>query len=173
MGQEARRQPGVAATRASDGSGDFEFSDTAEPGVYTRPALRPADQVGLFAVNLDSYESDLVYLADGPADETAAQRQTAVVAELKARLGQPPLVSYVDDPSTLVRGAGQEPAAGSSCGTSCWWWCCSSALFEPWLANQISGRLYARNRQGTRRARSAAGRADRKPAPPVAEGVRG
>ncbi len=131
------------AMRASDGSGDFEWADTVEPGVYTVLRSDQQTQIGLFAVNLDSYESDLVYLSDGPDDETPEQRRTAVMKELKTRLGQAPFVGYIDDPSTL------NDALGKSQGGFKLWdivllVVLMIALFEPWLANQISGRLFSK-----------------------------
>jgi hypothetical protein len=131
----------VPASRSADGSGAFEFADTAEPGVY---AVLKGDQetrVGLFAVNLESYESDLNYLG-GEAGEPPAD-QAAVAADLKARLGNAPLVTYVSDPSELG-----EALAGGGRGFRLWDVLLVVVLligvFEPWLANQISARLYAR-----------------------------
>ena len=107
----------AAASRAGDGSGDFEWSDTAEPGIYTVLASDQQTQVGLFAVNLDSYESDLTYLSDGLEGETAEQRRTIVVADLKARLGRPR-----SSATSTTRPRSPTPSAGagadSSCGTS-------------------------------------------------------
>jgi Aerotolerance regulator N-terminal/von Willebrand factor type A domain len=133
----------AAASRANDGSGAFEWADTVEPGVYTVLRSDQRTRVGLFAVNLDSYESDLVYLSDGPEEETAEQRRTAVIVELKSRLGQAPLVSYIDDPTMLT------DALGKSRGGMKLWdivllVVLLIALFEPWLANQISGRLFSK-----------------------------
>lgn len=133
----------VAALRASDGSGDFEFADTLSPGVYAVLRSDQETRVGLFAVNLDTYESDLTYLDDSASDDSPAEREAAVVAELKARLGQPPLVSYIADPSTL-----EDDAGGGRRGIKLWdlvlLVVLLIGLFEPWLANQISSRLYAR-----------------------------
>ena len=133
----------AAVTRASDGSGYFEWADTVEPGIYTILRSDQQTPVGLFAVNLDSYESDLAYLSDGREDATLAQRHEAVVAELKSRLGQALLVSYIDDPSNLTEALGKGP------GTYKLWdivllLVLLIALFEPWLANQISGRLFSK-----------------------------
>lgn len=132
----------VIAPMASDGSGNFDFADTLEPGVY---AVLRSDQemrVGLFAVNLDTYESDLTYLDEPLPDEASAAHVKRVEAELKGRLGGAPLVSYLKD-------AGQAPATlGGSSGRYELWYgllilVLLVGLFEPWLANQISSRLYA------------------------------
>ncbi len=99
--------------------------------------------MGLFAVNLDTYESDLTYLDDPLSDESVKDRTIRVVAELQSRLGQPPLVSYVDDPSTLADALG-----GGRRSLKLWdillVFVLLIGLFEPWLANQISRRLYGR-----------------------------
>ncbi len=133
----------VVASRASDGSGGFEFTDTLEPGVYTVLRSDQETRVGLFAVNLDSYESDLSYLDESLTDENANDRNVRMVAELKDRLGQPPLVSYVDDPAMLTDVAG-----GSGRALKLWdlilFVVLLVGLLEPWLANQISRRLYGR-----------------------------
>jgi hypothetical protein len=133
----------VIAPRASDGTGAFEFTDTLEPGVYTVLRSDQESRVGLFAVNLDSYESDLCYLDEPMSDESPAERNARVIAELKERLGQPPLVSYVDDPATLADAIGTGRR-----GLKLWdivlVVVLLVGLFEPLLANQISRRLYGR-----------------------------
>ncbi|MFO0880375.1 MAG: BatA domain-containing protein [Gemmataceae bacterium] len=133
----------VAAVRASDGSGDFEFTETGLPGVYTVLGSDQEKRLSLFACNLDTYESDLAYLDEPVAGEDSAAQESAVVADLKARLGQPPLVRYIADPASLATGMG-----GSGGGWKLWdlvlLVVLCVALFEPWLANQISARLYAR-----------------------------
>jgi hypothetical protein len=126
----------VAATRGDD-SGAFTFSDTHEPGVYTVLKADQETRVGLFAVNLESYESDLTYLGTGDND---------VVKDLQVRLGQPPLVTYVDDPGKLSDALG-----GSGRAFKLWdvilVVVLLIGLFEPWLANQISIRLYGKPRE--------------------------
>jgi hypothetical protein len=130
------------APRASDGSGAFELADTFVPGVYTVLRSDQETRVGLFAVNLETYESDLRYLDEPLIDETTKERTERVVAELKERLGQPPLVSYVDDPGALGDTLGQGG------GLRLWSFLLVVVLliglFEPALANQISRRLYGR-----------------------------
>src|SRR5262249_39188882 len=91
----------VVAPRSSDGSGSFDFTDTTTPGVYAVLRSDQETRVGLFAVNLDTYESDLSYLDEELSSESREERIRNVTEELKARLGQPPLLSYVDDPSAL------------------------------------------------------------------------
>jgi hypothetical protein len=131
------------APRASDGSGTYEFTDTLEPGIYTILRSDQQTRVGLFAVNLDSYESDLSYLDEPLSDESSTERNARVVAELKERLGRPPLVSYVDDPCTLADAMGTGRR-----GLKLWdivlVVVLLVGLIEPWLANQISRRLYGR-----------------------------
>jgi hypothetical protein len=133
----------VIAPRASDGSGAFEFTDTLDPGVYTVLRSNQDTRIGLFAVNLDTYESDLTYLDEPLIDEDGKDRNARVVAELKSRLGQPPLVSYVDDPARLADAVG-----GGGRAFRLWDLVLIVVLlvglFEPWLANQISRRLYGK-----------------------------
>jgi hypothetical protein len=135
----------VVAPRASDGSSAFEFTDTLVPGVYTVLRSDQDTRVGMFAVNLETYESDLSYLDEERPGEDSAARAKAVVAELKSRLGQPPLLSYVDDPGTFATEGG-----GGWGGFKLWWVVLCVVLvicvFEPWLANQISARLFGRQR---------------------------
>jgi hypothetical protein len=162
----------VVAPRASDGSGTFEFTDTVEPGVYSVLRSDQETRVGLFAVNLDSYESHLTYLDEPLSDESAKDHNARVLAELKERLGQPPLVSYVKDPATLADAVGSGRR-----GMKLWDLVLIVVLlvglFEPWLANQISRRLYGRP-GSTPVALGASGTAPRvmvETAQPVAEGV--
>jgi len=134
----------AVALRSNDGSGDFEFSDTLVPGVYTVLKNDRETSVGLFAVNVETYESDLSYLDDDFTDLSGEDQRSAIEAELKSRLGQPPLVRYIADVNTLADELGR-----SGGGLKLWdvllVVVLFIALFEPWLANQISARLYARN----------------------------
>jgi hypothetical protein len=133
----------VVAPRSSDGSGAFEFSDTLEPGIYTVLRSDQQTRIGLFAVNLDTYESDLSYLDEPLIEEAEKDRSERIVAELKERLGQPQLVSYVADPALLTEAVG-----GERRGMKLWTFLLVVVLlvglFEPWLANQISRRLYGK-----------------------------
>jgi hypothetical protein len=135
----------VAVPRSNDGSGTFEFTETAMPGVYTVLASDQETRLGMFAVNLESHESDLRYL-DASADEPPAQRRVRVEDDLKATLGQPPLLTYVEDVSGL-----EDALGGSRRGWKLWDLVLIVVLliglFEPWLANQISARLYAKPKE--------------------------
>jgi hypothetical protein len=142
------RKPGgavVTAERGPGGDGGFLFNETEQPGVYTvlGPDQKP---VAMFAVNLDSYESDLTYLDDVLAgDRTANERTAAVEAGLKDLLGRP-VITYVADPDKAA-----EAAAGTGRGRGLWEWVLlvvlAIGLLEPWLANRISLRLYGRPRE--------------------------
>ena len=126
-------------------TGGLTFARADQPGVY---ALVTPEQkeVGLFAVNLDGYESDLTYLDDLWTQELdnpdAAGRDKAILAGLKQQLNRP-LVSYVADPTRI-----EESVAGAGHGVRLWDWILWVVLvigvFEPYLANQISARLIAR-----------------------------
>jgi hypothetical protein len=130
----------VVAPLASDGSGAHEFTDTATPGVYAVLGADHETRVGLFAVNLDTYESDLSYLDEELPGESREERAKAVTEELKTRLGAPPLLTYVDDPSALAEGGGG--GAGWKLWTGLLILVLLIAIFEPYLANQISSRLF-------------------------------
>ncbi len=133
----------VVAPRASDGSAAFEFTDTHTPGVYTVLRSDQETRVGMFAVNLETYESDLAYLDEELPGEDGKERANAVVNELKARLGQPPLLSYVEDVGQLA-----EEGGGGRGGLKLWtallWLVLLIGVFEPYLANQISARLFSK-----------------------------
>jgi hypothetical protein len=144
------KKPNGAVATASPSGDDpstFLFNETAQPGVYS--VLTP-DQKGnaaLFAINLDSYESDLTYLddvlanrPDAPADGTRAEK---VEAGLKALMNRP-LVTFIEDPSKV----GEATAARHD--RPLWDYflvvVLAIGLFEPWLANRISARLYGKPR---------------------------
>ena len=161
------------APRASDGSGAFEFADTHTPGVYTLLRSDQETRLGMFAVNLETYESDLAYLDEEQPGEDANERARVVVDELKARLGQPPLVNYVDDPGKL-----SEEGMGGRQGFKLWtvllWLVLLIGVIEPWLANQISARLFGRPGAKPVLGTSAGGatpRLEMERAAPAAEGV--
>ena len=59
MVQEARRRKVGRPPQPATARTAFVFTDTAQPGIYTVLRSDQKDAVGLFAVNLDSYESDL------------------------------------------------------------------------------------------------------------------
>jgi hypothetical protein len=68
-----------------------------------------------------------------------------VVKEIKARLGNAPLVSYVDDPAQLGEAL-ERGARGFRLWDAVLIVVLLIGLFEPWLANQISARLYGKPR---------------------------
>jgi hypothetical protein len=129
------------------------YADTAQAGVYSVLG----DKTGngpLFAVNLEGYESDLTYLddvlADREDDRQYPSREAKVEAGLRGLLpGRPPeLISYVDDPGRVA-----DVSLAARRGVKLWdivlLVVLVIALFEPWLANRISMRLYARPRELT------------------------
>ena len=135
----------ASARLISDEGAGFEFADTGQPGIYTM--LRPEQQetAGLFAVNLDGYESNLTYLDDVLDEEISAAEASVeerMVAALKNRWNRP-LVSYVASPAELG-----DPLSSTRHGYKLWDYVLIAVLliglFEPWLANRISVRLYGR-----------------------------
>jgi uncharacterized membrane protein len=143
-----KRPDGVVGTAvpADDGNG-FVFTDTARAGVYTILAPDRNGTAGLFAANLERGESDLTYLDDSLAENAgeSADRAAAVEKGLTKLLGRP-LVTYVDDPARVG-----EVIGGGRAGFRLWdgilFVVLALALFEPWLANRISGRLYGKPRE--------------------------
>jgi von Willebrand factor type A domain/Aerotolerance regulator N-terminal len=134
-----------AATGNDAQTGELLFSRTDQPGVYS--LVTPEQkELGLFAVNLDNYESDLTYLDEQWAAEVdtadAAGRRAAILAGLKQQVNRP-LVSFVADPTQV-----NDLQAGAGRGLRLWDWILVVvlliAVFEPFLANQISTRLIAR-----------------------------
>jgi hypothetical protein len=127
------------------------FADTSQPGVYTVLGEKK-ETSPLFAVNLEGYESDLTYLddvlADRDDDRPYPSREAKVEAGLRGLLpGRPPeLITYVDDPDRVA-----DVSLGARRGVKLWdivlLVVLVIALFEPWLANRISMRLYARPRE--------------------------
>jgi hypothetical protein len=136
---------GVATlVRGAEGSGVFLFNETEEPGVYT--VITPEQKkIAEFAVNLDSYESDLTYLDDVlAADATGSERVSLVEDGLKDLMKRP-VVTFVADPAKVA-----DVGAGAGRGRGLWDWflviVLLIGLFEPWLANRISVRLYGKPR---------------------------
>jgi hypothetical protein len=134
----------TSARLVNDESPAFEFSATDQPGIYTLQKPDQTSPVGQFAVNLDGYESDLTYLDDALEGESADTPETRMLAALKERWDRP-VVSYVSSPSELT-----DPLAGARHGYKLWDYVLIVVLliglFEPWLANRISARLYGRPR---------------------------
>jgi hypothetical protein len=126
-------------TATGDPDRPLVFEDTAVPGIYT---LNPDNEkkTQLFAVNLESFESKLDYLA--PPENEAMPRE-AMEAILKEKLPNRPLLSFVADPGQV-----NEVSMSARRGTRLWdtilWIVLIVALFEPWLANRISVLHYAR-----------------------------
>src|SRR5262249_46187724 len=142
------------AAMSNDPDRPLAFTDTAQPGIYTLvtpgkkeaaatdpPAGRQTDP--LFAVNLESYESKLVYLDDvlatPPESGSASPRERAAKMEagLKERLPGRPLLTYVEDARQLA-----DVSLAARRGIRLWDLVLAVvlvlALFEPWLANRIS-----------------------------------
>jgi hypothetical protein len=126
------------------------FTDTTQPGIYTLLGDK-ADKAPQLAVNLDAYESRLTYLDDAFSgqDRAATDRSERIEAGLKEYLPGRPLVNYVADSS----GIGEASLAARR-GFKLWdvvlVIVLAIALFEPWLANRISLRHYARPKEGER-----------------------
>ncbi len=133
-----RKPDDKLVTAERDGGGSFLCADTALPGIYTVLKSDQKTTVGLFAVNVEGHESDLTYLDEGAGKE-------GVEKELKERLGGPPIVTYVEDAGQLGNALG-----GGRRGFRLWdvvlVVVLLIGLFEPWLANQISARLYGKPR---------------------------
>jgi hypothetical protein len=138
----------AAAVTGDDPTHPLVFAETLLPGIYAIDPDRK-DKAPLFAVNLEGYESDLTYLDDVLADRATAQsypsRQAKIEAGLKELLPGRPLVRYVEDPAKV----GEVLSQGN--GLALWdmglWLVLLIGLFEPWLANRISLRLYGRPRE--------------------------
>jgi hypothetical protein len=158
------------ATMTRDADKPLEFTETEQAGVYT---LHPGhkNRMQKFAVNLDPFESRLTYLDDllaarssAGAAEPADQR---VQAGFKEFLPGRPLVHFVGNPSHVVQAS--EEARGS---INLWWtllWVVLVlVLFEPWLANRISVRHYAKPRDLSQAEVPRTGRWGRLPASEIA-----
>jgi uncharacterized membrane protein len=134
-----------------DAEHPLAFADTGQAGIYTLLGERK-ENAPLFAVNLEGYESDLTYLDDVLADRDDGRQNPSRAARVEAGLrellpGRPPeLITYVEDPAQV-----NDVALGARRGVKLWdivlFVVLILALFEPWLANRISMRLYARPRE--------------------------
>jgi hypothetical protein len=137
-------------TASDDPDQPLVFTDTAQPGVYHLMGADKKTGAGLIAVNLDNYESDLRYLddvlADWPQTPDFASREAKIEAGFKQLLGGQPLVTYVHDPRRVA-----DVALTARRGLKLWdvvlWVVLAIALVEPWLANRISLRHYARPKE--------------------------
>ncbi len=132
---------------ASDDSGSLVCADTGQPGVYALYAPGRQDLSQYFAANLDRYESDLTYLddsfADGSAASAGASRDALVEQGFRQRLPGRPLIAYVSNPARAIDLA-QSMRRGIRLWDILLMAALACALFEPWLANRISMRHYAR-----------------------------
>jgi hypothetical protein len=127
------------------------LEDTVEPGVYSIAASKGGDDEERFAVNLESYESDLRYLDDVFAEQDGASaktgRQERIASGFAGLLPQNPLVTFVAD-----AGSVGEASLVARRGFKLWDLFLAVvlgiALFEPWFANRISMRMYLRANEG-------------------------
>ncbi|HMC66878.1 MAG TPA: BatA domain-containing protein [Gemmataceae bacterium] len=152
IGQGSVRKPDGTLgypTMTTDPEQPLVFTDTTQPGIYSLVAPNKQETAALFAVNLDRYESDLTYLDDVFAEgEEGHGRQAKIEAAFKKLLPghSAEMVYYVDDP-----GRTAEMALSARRGFKLWdiilVIVLAIALFEPWLANRISLRHYARPQQ--------------------------
>lgn len=138
------------AQRTEDPDVPFAFHDTAQAGIY-RVTGQNGESAQLFAVNLDGYESDLTYLDDVLAekgDQKSASRDEKIQEGFQELLGGRKLVAYVDDPDRLA-----DASLGARRGIKLWDIVLGIvlilALFEPWLANWISMKHYAKPKEVT------------------------
>jgi hypothetical protein len=137
-------------TTTDDPETPLLFTDTVQPGIYHLTGTDKQADAGLIAVNLDNYESDLRYLddvlADWPQTPDEGSREAKIEAGFKKLLGDQPLVTYVNDPGRVA-----EVALTARRGLKLWdvvlWIVLAIALVEPWLANRISLRHYARPKE--------------------------
>jgi hypothetical protein len=123
------------------------LDDTAQPGVYSIVSPQGKDDEERFAVNLESYESDLVYLDDVFAESSEANatggRDDRIASGFAGLLPRNPLVTFVADPGQL-REASHRARRGLELWDIMLATVLGIALFEPWFANRISLRMYLR-----------------------------
>jgi hypothetical protein len=123
----------------------FVFPDTTQPGVYTLHSSEQKTPVGMFAVNLENVESDLTYLDDviaGTEEPAGAERNERIEKELQRQMNRP-LVVYLDSSTQLESGL-DTLRQGVQLWNVLLWIVLVIGLFEPWLANRISARLYGK-----------------------------
>jgi hypothetical protein len=166
-----RKPDGKTATaeRGTEDDPAFLFNETREPGIYTALAGDQKTPAALFAVNLDPAESNLSYL-----DDAAAAQGKTPEEMLALKWAERPLVRYVAEADKVG-----EFAAGAGAGRQLWDYflivVLVLGLFEPWLANRISARLYGQARPAPEVALPLPGavvRAAPQPSPAVVEGSR-
>jgi hypothetical protein len=135
------------AVSSDESANTLEYSDTTEPGIYSLYASGQKQAAQLFVANLDGPESDLTYmdeeLAEREAEASYASREAKIEAGFKEILPGRPLVYYVADAE-----AATDVAVTAYRGLKLWDYLLAGvlmiALFEPWFANRISLRHYAR-----------------------------
>jgi hypothetical protein len=137
-------------TTTNDPENPVVFTDTVSPGIYTLTAPDKKEKPAQIAVNLDSYESNLAYLDDELARRAEGDESSSRTAKVEAGLkeffpGRPRIV-YVRDPAQVI-----EASLSARHGLRLWdivlVVVLVIALFEPWLANRISVRHYARPKE--------------------------
>jgi len=131
-------------TLTNDQARPLVFDDTKQAGVYSLIAPDKPDAARLFAVNLEAAESNLLYLDDDlAARDGSGDRVAKVEAGLRALLPGRPTVRYVENPALAA-----DLALTARRGVRLWdialWAVLLLALFEPWFANRISQKHYAR-----------------------------
>lgn len=136
----------VAPASADDDGEGLVFADTAQVGVYSVLTPDQKGTAGLFAVNLERDESDLTYLDDFLAESSEEPGdRTAKVEKGLSKLLDRPLVTFLEDPTRV-----SDVSAGGRTGWKLWdsvlLVVLAIGLFEPWLANRISARLYGKPR---------------------------
>jgi hypothetical protein len=132
--------PVGTAAAVDDPERPLVFQNANQAGIYRIGAADNRDTAPLVAVNLPGYESNLTYLDDlFPGALAVEQRLKEIFPEL-------PLITYVEDPARLG-----ETSLSARRGVKLWDIVLALvlliALFEPWLANRISLRHYARPRE--------------------------
>lgn len=139
------------------------LEDTVQSGVYSIASAKGGDDEERFAVNLESYESDLRYLddvfAEGGDENAKGGREGRVASGFAGLLPQNPLVTFVPDPASLG-----EASLVARRGFKLWDLLLAIvmgiALFEPWFANRISMRMYLRSNPGAAASPPTAGRVE-------------
>lgn len=142
------------AAPAEDNPGRIEFNDTDLPGLYAVSAADAPAAAIQFVTNLESYESDLRYLdevfAESDRPGEAASPAKKIERGFADLLPGNPLVTYVADPAEIL-GVSQSARRGFKLWDMVLVLVLLLALFEPWFANRISWKTYARS-EGTTKA---------------------
>jgi hypothetical protein len=129
---------GYGSSEQMDGEPMLSFSDTTQPGVYSVLTTDLKAQASMFAVNLESYETDLTHLDDVLANQgdPDVSRTKRIEDGFKTLLNRR-LVTFIDGTDNV----GERIA--SARGENRLWdiiLCIVLllAVFEPWFANRIS-----------------------------------